>query len=328
MKSNLDLVNECDVFPYPDRDPQTYADAIVKYYTLLWESVPIGYILESVFNELAKVPVKIRGEMEVNPTERTISIFHLPTEEARSETVAATVQYWRSNKTFEVLSGWRNELYPVYGPGNTLLYKIERCASPLFGFVTYGVHMTAFVRDPASNGIKIWVARRSQTKSTWPGMLDNTSAGGMASGEDHLSCVVRESEEEASLPPEIVRNRATTHGTLTYLYVRGAKAGGEIGLVQPEVQYVYELDLPMDVIPTIHREVHSEAHREVQEFYLWTVEEVKEHLARGEFKPNCALLILDFFIRHRILTAANEKNFEEIKRRLHRDLEFPGPHRI
>jgi hypothetical protein len=50
-------------------------------------------------------------------------------------------------------------------------------------------------------------------------------------------------------------------------------------------------------------------------------------MAKGEFKPNCALLILDFFIRHGILTPDNEKDFDEIKRRIHRDIELPGPHR-
>jgi len=40
------------------------------------------------------------------------------------------------------------------------------------------------------------------------------------------------------------------------------------------------------------------------------------------------MVMLDFFIRHGILTAENESDFEEIKRRLHRELEFPGPHRL
>ena len=49
-------------------------------------------------------------------------------------------------------------------------------------------------------------------------------------------------------------------------------------------------------------------------------------MCRGEFKPNCALLMLDFFIRHGILTPENEADFDEIKSRLHRPLNFPGPH--
>lgn len=69
-----------------------------------------------------------------------------------------------------MLAGWRNELYPVYGPGDELLFGIERAASALFGMVTYGVHMTAFVRDPsASHGLKMWVPRRAKEKQTYPG---------------------------------------------------------------------------------------------------------------------------------------------------------------
>jgi 8-oxo-dGTP pyrophosphatase MutT (NUDIX family) len=290
-------------------------------YTLVWEGVPIGYILESVFTKLAQVPVRIKGELEVNRSKRTISLFHqLPTEEERSKAAAATATYWRENKTFEILEGWRDELYPVYGPGNELLYSIERSASTLLGVVTYGVHMTAFVRDEnASYGMKIWVPRRAAGKQTYPNMLDNTVAGGISTGEEPFECLVREAEEEASLPFSISRN-ATPHGTITYVYVRESRAGGESGMAQPECQYVYDLELPANLIPKPNDS-------EVQEFYLWSVEEVQEHLGKGEFKPNCALLVLDFFIRHGILTQENETDFEEIKTRIHRDLEFPGPHR-
>lgn len=101
------------------------------------------------------------------------------TEAQRSALVAATTAYWREKKTFKVLDGWRDELYPVYGPGNELLFSVERSASTLLGVVTYGVHMTGFVRDEGSScGIKIWVPRRAKSKQTYGGMLDNTVAGG------------------------------------------------------------------------------------------------------------------------------------------------------
>jgi len=64
---------------------------------------------------------------------------------------------------------------------------------------------------------------------------------------------------------------------------------------------------------------------EVEQFYLWTVEEVQSRLAAGEFKPNCALVMLDFFLRHGILTPENEKDYQEIEKRVHRELDFPGP---
>ncbi len=143
----------------------------------------------------------------------------------------------------------------------------------------------------------------------------------VATGEQPFECLVRESSEEASLPEELVRKGATAEGILTYIYIRESRAGGENGMIQPECQFVYELELPADVIPKPNDS-------EVEQFYLWTVEEVQEHLTKGEFKPNCALIILDFFIRHGILTRENERDFEEITSRLHRQLEFPGPHRV
>jgi len=132
--------------------------------------------------------------------------------------------------------------------------------------------------------------------------------------------LVRESSEEASLPRDLVRTSATSHGMVTYIYIRTANATGEVGLIQPECQYIYDLELSPDMIPKPNDS-------EVQEFYLWDVEEVQEHMAKGEFKPNCALVMLDFFIRHGILTPENERDYDEIKNRIHRKLELPGPHR-
>jgi hypothetical protein len=129
--------------------------------------------------------VSIRGEFEVDRSARTVSAFrHLPNEAERSKVVAATAAYLRDNKVFDILSGWRNELYPVYGPKGELLFSIERAASPLFGIATYGVHMDAFVRDEtASYGLKVWIPRRSKTKQTYPGVCP-------LCGLVHAVCVV------------------------------------------------------------------------------------------------------------------------------------------
>ena len=250
-------------------------------------------------------------------------MFHQPTEKERSAAIAATCAYWRKNKTFEVLAGWRDELYTIYDDKleGGIVFDVERSASCLFGVTTYGVHMTAYTKvEGASYGIKIWVPRRAKTKSTYGGMLDNTVAGGIASGEEPFECLVREADEEASLPEKLVRDRAKKCGTITYLHIREKRAGGESGMVQPECQHVYDLELPQEVVPKPNDS-------EVECFYLWSVEEVQEAMGRGEFKLNCALLILDFFVRWGILNEENENDFKEIKRRLHRELEFPGPHR-
>ena len=195
-------------FPYPDKDHKAHAALLSSLYTLISEDgTPIGYLPESVFNALVKVPIRLKGELEVSRSKRTICAFNPSpsstpawtpptvtpnppsdpppsnaTEEQRSKLVAATTTYWRENGTFKVLEGWRDELYPVYGPGNEILFSVERSASALLGVVTYGVHMTGFVRDDGSSyGLKIWVPRRAKTKQTYGGMMDNTVAGGSKS---------------------------------------------------------------------------------------------------------------------------------------------------
>lgn len=55
--------------------------------------------------------------------------------------------------------------------------------------------------------MKIWVPRRSPTKATWPSMLDNTVAGGIPAGLTPAETMVKECDEEASLPEEFVTKR-------------------------------------------------------------------------------------------------------------------------
>jgi len=233
----------------------------------------------------------------------------------RNQILAEYLQELREKRIFGVLDGWRDERYPVYGPSRELLLSMERSATPLFGVVTYGVHMTGYAET--GEGLKIWAPRRALTKQTYPGMMDNTVAGGLSTGEKPLECLIRECEEEASLPEELVRT-AQACGTLTYFHVRDSRAGGETGLCQPECQYIYDLKMPPDVIP-------KPGDNEAIDFQLLTVQEVQKAMAEGRFKPNCAHLLLEFFVRHGILTAENEPDYIEIISRLHRRLEFPMP---
>lgn len=165
--------------------------------------------------------------------------------------------------------------------------------------------------------MEIWVPRRSSTRAKFPGMLDSSVGGGLATGETHWSCLIRESEEEASLNEKLVKT-AKEAGTVTYFYVSGEGSGGETGLPQPECSYVFDLDLtgsPPDAL--------SPNDDSVVAFELLTVAEVKRALSRNEFKPNCALVMLDFLIRHGQLKAEDEPDYEEICLRMHRDLVFP-----
>lgn len=231
----------------------------------------------------------------------------------RNRILALYLQEVREKRIFKVLTGWRNEEYPIYGPNRELVLSMERSATPLFGVVSYGVHMTAYVKT--LEGMKIWTPRRAETKQTYPGMMDNTVAGGLSTGEEPFDCLMRECEEEASLLRRIAE-KAKPCGTLTYFHVRDSRAGGETGLCQPECQYIYDLELPTDVTP-------KPGDDEAVDFCLLSVREVQDGLAGGKFKPNCALLLLEFLVRHAIVTPETEPHYIEIVSRLHRRLEYP-----
>ena len=233
--------------------------------------------------------------------------------------IRETLEKAKERDIFQILRGWRNEMYPVHGKCSSgkPIVSMERAGSALFGINTYGVHMTAYVNTPR-DGMKIWVPRRTRNKQTYGGMLDNTVAGGLSTGEQPFECLVREAAEEASFSEQLVRSNAKPCGTVSYFHIREARAGGETGLLQPECQYVFDMEIGEEVIP-------KPGDNEVEDFYLWTVDEVKRALEEGQFKPNCAAVLLDFFIRRGILTAENEKDYVEIVSRLHRKLPFPTP---
>jgi len=252
------------------------------------------------------------SDFEVKPDSKPPYVLITCSLDKVNESIAKVLNVARERKTFKVLSGWRNELYPIFGARGDL--SMERSGSPLFGIVTLGVHMTVYTHT--KEGMMIWVPRRAPTKQTYGNMLDNSVAGGITAGEAPLNSIIREASEEASLPEEIVRKGAKACGTVSYFHVRDSRAGGETGLLQPEIQYVYDLEVGNDI-------TLKPSDEEVKEFYLWPVERVCKALENGEFKPNCALVLLDFFIRHGILIAENEKDYVEIVARLHRKLPFP-----
>ena len=332
MKTFIDLVNDCDKcvsidhifslliensFPYYERSPEEYQSLVSSYFKLYLEGSkgptgPHGYLPEWVVEAMPW-----HGRWSIDYTNKRVMPAPAQVQlKSQNDVIKQTVDRARELRTFRVLSGWRNELYPIRGHESQTEKDIsmERSASPLFGITTFGVHMTVYTYT--DKGMKIWVPRRASTKQTHGGMLDNTVAGGLATGEKPFQCLVREASEEASLSEQLVRSNANSCGTVSYFHVRNSRAGGEVGLLQPECQYVFDMEAGPNVKPAPND-------TEVEDFYLWSVEEVKRHLVMGEFKPNCALVLLDFLIRHGKVTAENEVHYIEIVSRIHRPLPFP-----
>lgn len=80
-------------------------------------------------------------------------------------------------------------------------------------------------------------------------MLDSTVAGGVSAEYTPFETIVREANEEASLPEALIRRDVQSAGVLTYMSTLEKGQGEERGLIIPGMVYVYDLELAGDVIP-------------------------------------------------------------------------------
>ena len=221
--SNLDIVQKCDSY-YRHR-------VSVEVLKLYYGDLVIGHIIPSVLEA-------IRDETKLFTVHETYVEFTVNVE-CISWQIANLLDRWRKEEKFLALKGWRNELYPIYGANKFLIFTIERSAAPLFGLLTYGVHCTLYIAPRSTTDGKVWVAKRSKLKQTYPGMLDNSVAGGMSTALTPIGTLVKECEEEASLSPDFVRQRARCAGSVSYFHVKDETAGEEAGLLQPEVRVLF-----------------------------------------------------------------------------------------
>jgi len=162
--------------------------------------------------------------------------------------------------------------------------------------------------------IRIWVPTRAKTKPTYPGMLDNSVAGGIPSGMGVYKSLVKECMEEASLPEDLVKRHARAVGAISYFFRTSA------GWLQPEVEYVYDMCMPpgMDLAVFTPKPLDGE----VEAFEFLTQDEVIGALRTAKFKPNCGLVLIDLLIRLGHITPDNEPQYMDILTRLHTRFDY------
>ncbi len=195
------------------------------------------------------------------------------------------------------IDGWRGELYPIMANwGDPPLLQMERAACPHFGVRAWGVHMNGFVRRP--DGLHLWVAYRAKDKPTYPGMLDNTVAGGQPIGITPRDNLIKESAEEAGIP-KTLSGQAVSVGVISYCHQTAAG-------VKPDQMFCYDLEIPDDFTP-----VNQDG--EIEHFELWPLNEVAARVRNSfDFKFNCNLAIIDFLVRHGYITPENEPDYVAI----------------
>ena len=67
------------------------------------------------------------------------------------------------------------------------------------------MHVTGYSRQPDGSVI-VWLQKRAANKPTYPGMMDTMVGGGLTAGLKPSQVLIKESQEEASVPSHIVAN--------------------------------------------------------------------------------------------------------------------------
>ncbi|OCF33075.1 hypothetical protein I316_05120 [Kwoniella heveanensis BCC8398] len=256
---------------------------------------------------------------------------------ARTELMQGLARRWKDGGKFpDVTKQWCNEPFPVYcsphsaiwsskkfastdpaeanksrRPFGNVAFEFERPMMQLIGFTPFGTHLTAY--EGKGDNMKLWISRRSATRSDWPSKLDSTVAGGMPAGVTALENIIIECSEEAGWPEEMIRKHARCTGMVSFYKCLKSN------FVVPG-EYTYDMDLRLGEYQPPRPDF-----KEADKFMLMPVQDVLTALRNHQFKPLSALVTIDFLIRHGYITPENEANYFEIVRRCHRSTGLAGP---
>ncbi len=254
----------------------------------------VGHVAPDIAERLAGFP-----DVFVVSADAVAVADALATPLARTRAVARVLADLYAQGLF---AGWRDEAYPVAAAfADPPLMTMERAAVPLFGVRAYGIHINGIVRGKTD--ARMWIARRSLSKPTGPGQWDQVVAGGQPAGLSLADNLIKECAEEAAISAAIAR-RAVPVGAISYL---GERPDG----LRNDVLFVYDLELPAEFTP-----VNTDG--EVEDFHLWDMERLIATVRDTDsFKFNCALVVIDFLIRHGLISP-DHPDYVDILKGLHR----------
>jgi len=278
--SYIERINECNNF------------ASEGFIPFMLENQCIGLVRRTFADMLSNYPRAFQLSDELITLD-----CGLETVEQRNKVIAETVQEMiERGEVAYVL----DEPYPVKGHNNEVFFVIDRALVPFMGFRSYGQHINGFVRK--ADSIHLWIGTRARDRRIFPGLLDNMVAGGLPHGLSLQQNLVKECHEEAGMREELAL-QARPVSAITY------NAISEKGY-KPDTLYCYDIELSEEFTP-----VNTDG--EVEKFELLPVAEVMNKVRQGGlFKPNCNLVLIDFFARHGLLDA-QDSEFLEIQQGLH-----------
>jgi len=176
------------------------------------------------------------------------------------------------------IPGWRNEEFSWIDQNGHAYFRLERAAFRALGLRSTASHINGYTKEG-----NLWLGRRSESKRTDPGLLDNLAAGGISADETPWVCAVRELWEEAGVPAQLA-NHITPAGKV---HMRRPIIGGGF---HDELLFIYDLLLTSNFIPTNHD-------GEVSSFIEISLAEAAARILADEFTTDAAFVTADFILR-------------------------------
>ena len=207
--------------------------------------------------------------------------------ELRNAAIAETLDQLVAEDLLDHVMG---ELFPVVANwGEKPAFLLDRAAVSVFGVCSFGQHLNGIVAT--ESGTSMWIGKRALDRHTFPGQLDQMVAGGLPHGIPREVNLAKECAEEAGMTQELAASAIAT-GHISYR--RETEAG-----LRTDTIFCYDIALPSTFSP-------QNTDGEVAEFHLWPLEEVMRVVREtDDFKPNCNLVVIDFLLRHGLITAGH-----------------------
>ena len=181
-------------------------------------------------------------------------------------------------RTGGFIPGWRNEDFAWLDQNGHKYFRLERAAFRTFGFRSMATHINGYTKANT-----LWLGRRSETKQTDPGKLDNIAAGGITADETPWISARRELWEEAGIPEKIAED-ITPVGRI---HMRRPIVGRGF---HDELLYIYDLELADHFVP-------SNYDGEVSGFIEISLAEAAARILADEFTSDAAFVTADFILR-------------------------------
>lgn len=208
----------------------------------------------------------------------------------------ALAEFSETLRSAGLVNNWRDELFAIYldVERNCEIFQLERGVVPLLALQAHGVHLNGY--SMIDDVPHIWIAQRSANRVIAPLKYDQLVAGGLPAELSLKDNLYKEADEEAGIAQALVEP-AQYMGCIQY------QTEDDFG-VRNDVLHCFDVELPESFEP------HNQD-GEVEQFMRLPVAKVIELLQQKDvFKPNTALVMLNFLLRNDWLSVSAEEKMQ------------------